>query len=223
MIRSYVATPLLVAILLFAGHSYGQDQAAISSIVDVLRKGQLSGSLLYRGQCGKQDEYVTRSFPITTSLTTHSGPSLQILREIFAKDADIQVTQEPDGFIRIVDTTAPHDLLSVKIKSLSFDDEQTARYNPVDALTLITSALEVEAFMKEHGIGWQGGIINEAFSPGKPYLSGKLNNVTLSQALDYMAKSFHGLWVYKECPGNQKNKRVIDIWFYRTGLNESYQ
>jgi len=227
MNRAYIATSLLSAILLLAGLSYGQDGTAILSVVDVMRKGQLSGSLQYRGGCGDQNEYVTRDFPMTITPTMDSRPWLQILREMFAKDAATQVTQEPDGFIRIVDTTAPQDLLDVRIKRLSFDDELkndwAVPYTPTSALAFIAAAPEVEAFMKEHHIARQGRITHRAFSPGKPYVSGELNNVTLSQALDHMAKSFHGLWVYKECPGNQKNKRIVDIWFYRTGLRESYE
>lgn len=166
---------------------------------------------------------------IAAAPTGDSGPPLRTLREMFAKDPDVLVTQEPNGFIRIVGTTAPQDLLDVKIKRLSFDDEAKKEggslvlYNPIDALAFITHAPEVEAFTKKHGIGWQSTPFTEAFSTAKPYVSGELNNVTLSDALDYVAKSFHGLWIYKECPSNQKNRRVVHIWFYRTESGETYE
>ena len=30
-----------------------------------------------------------------------------------------------------------------------------------------------------------------------------------------MEKTFHGLWVYKECPANKDYKRIVDLWFLR--------
>jgi hypothetical protein len=50
-----------------------------------------------------------------------------------------------------------------------------------------------------------------------PGVSGELNNVTVSQALDYMLKTLPGLWVYKNCPGDGKDKRLVLFTFYRTG------
>jgi hypothetical protein len=35
--------------------------------------------------------------------------------------------------------------------------------------------------------------------------------------LDYMLKTFPGLWVYENCPGSGKDKRVVVFAFYRTG------
>jgi len=41
--------------------------------------------------------------------------------------------------------------------------------------------------------------------------------VTLSEALDYMLKTFPGLWVYESCRGSGKDNRVVVFAFYRTG------
>ena len=68
--------------------------------------------------------------------------------------------------------------------------------------------------MKDHSITRAPKLINEPTTP-EPHISGELNNVTLAQALDYLAKTFGGLWVYKECPGNKASKRIVDLRFYR--------
>jgi hypothetical protein len=138
---------------------------------------------------------------------------------MFAKDEDMQVTQEPDGTVRMVEKVVPHDLLSVKIEHLSFDDEQKKdgpifSFSPPAVLWFITRAPEVESFMKGHNIRREPRIVNESTTT-EPHISGELNNVTLSQALDYMAKAFGGLWVYKECPGHKENERIVDLYFYR--------
>ena len=213
----YIGTPLLTAILLLSGYSYGQDQTTIQSIVDVLRKGHLSGSLQYRGGCGSEEEHVTQS-SLATAAHTSAGPPLQTLREMFAEDKDILVTQEPNGTIRIVDSTLSQDLLNVKIKHLSFDDEaKKEEFFPISPpliLGFITAAPEVKTFMGERSIGWKSTRIIESTTTDT-HISGELNNVTLSQALDYMTQTFHGLWIYKECPGNERNKRVVVVWFHR--------
>jgi hypothetical protein len=60
-------------------------------------------------------------------------------------------------------------------------------------------------------------MINQASSP-VPRVSGELNNVTLSEALDYMLKTFPGLWVYENCHGSGNDKtRVVVFAFYRSG------
>jgi hypothetical protein len=68
--------------------------------------------------------------------------------------------------------------------------------------------------MNGHNIRREPRIVNESTTT-EPHISGELNNVTLSQALDYMAKAFGGLWVYKECPGHKENERIVDLYFYR--------
>jgi hypothetical protein len=138
---------------------------------------------------------------------------------MFAKDEDMQVTQEPDGTVRMVEKAVPQELLNVKIEHLSFDDERKKdgaifSFSPPVVLWFITQAPEVKSFMKSHNIGREPSIINEATTT-EPHISGELNNVTLSEALDYMAKAFRGLWVYKECPGNKQNERIVDLYFYR--------
>jgi hypothetical protein len=132
----------------------------------------------------------------------------------------MQVAQEPDGIVRMVEKVVPQDLLNVKIRRLSFDDERKKdgplfSFSPPAVLNFITEAPEVDGFMKDHSIGRAPKLVNEPTTP-EPHVSGELNNVTLSEALDYMAKTFHGLWVYKECPSNKGNKRIVDFSFYRS-------
>ena len=53
-------------------------------------------------------------------------------------------------------------------------------------------------------------------SPRLPHISGNLDNVTLSEALDYVLRTFPGLWVYENCP-SKKRKRAVFITFFRNG------
>lgn len=217
MIRGPLVTLILAVALASSGPCACQDRAALGSILDTLHRGHLSGSLEYRG-CGYEDGYVIRKFPIATAPANPSAPPLQALRETFANDKDMQISQEPDGTIRMVEKTVPQDLLNVKIRHISFDDEQkkhrTMHFHTL-VMDFITGTPEVKAFMKGHSISFLPKVINQSMSPHVS-LSGELNNVTLPEAMDYMLKTFRGLWIYEECAGSTGNKRIVDFSFYST-------
>jgi hypothetical protein len=127
------------------------------------------------------------------------------------------VTQDPDETVRMVEKTVPRDLLNVKIGHISFDDQKKkdgSMYFDTVVMDFITRAPEVKTFMKDRGISFGPEVINRAMSPHP--VSGELNNVTLGQALDYMSKSFRGLWIYEECRGTKGSNRVVYFFFYNT-------
>lgn len=198
---------------LLGGQDYG---ATIPHIMDVLRRRHLSGSLEYSGSC--TDQFHSPDFLKENAASNEAELSLQALREMFANDKDMQVTQEPDGIIRMVEKSVPQELLNVKIRHISFDEEnkKLPMFFPINVLWAITHSPEVVTFMKDSDIRLVPTMMNEASSP-VPRVSGELNNVTLSQALDYMLKTFPGLWVYENCPGDNKYKRVVLFTFYRSG------
>jgi hypothetical protein len=214
----YLSAILLLGIPCKCSSQVGEEyRATIWPIVDVLRSGYLSGSLEYWGRCG--DESVTH-FPMTITPANPSAPPLQVLREMFANDPMMRITlEEPNDIVRMAETDIPQDLLNVKITHLSFDEENKRgfpMYFPANVLSFITHAPEVQAFMNDHGIELTPTMINEASSTS-PRVSGELNNVTLSEALDYMLKTFPGLWVYENCTDGSKSKRGVVFSFYRNG------
>lgn len=194
----------------------GQDyKTAIPLILDVMHRGHLSGSLEYWGNC--TDDHIS-DFPNLSTPKSDSAP-LQALREMLAGDKDMQVTEEPGGIIRMVEKSVPQDLLNVTIGRISFDEENKTGYPmyfPINVLWFITHTPEVVTFMKDNEIRLVPTMMNQASSP-VPRVSGELSNVTVSQALDYMLKTFPGLWVYENCPGDGKFRRVVVFAFYRTG------
>lgn len=216
---------ILLIFFLFGGQ--GADRGGISSkvglplVMGVLSKADASGSLEYWGRCdsgpGKRFD-----FPKIRSGQKVGDDPVAALSEIFADDPEMRVTRDADGFIRMVETDVPKDLLEVRISHISFKQEsyppEDVRYDPRDALWVILSTPEVAAFMKTHEIGRPSVFENANGrrarpSPLIPHLPTDLNNVTLSQALDNMLQTFPGLWIYENCP-SKNSKRVVDFGVY---------
>ena len=74
------------------------------------------------------------------------GGPVETLREMFADDAKMQVTQDSNGIIRMVETDVPQHILNLKIEHLFFNPEYekldpVAFDSPGGALSLILGGL----------------------------------------------------------------------------------
>jgi hypothetical protein len=126
----------------------------LGPLLEVLDRANVSGSLELAGHCdvGLPPHYFPRlRVPVTTR-----GPLVQVVREMFADDPAIQVTQDADGMIRLIEDGAHTDLLNVKISRIWFESKgvplQYAAFSPNTALLQILQSPEVVAFMKAHEI-----------------------------------------------------------------------
>jgi hypothetical protein len=143
----------------------------------------------------------------------------------------MQVTQDPDGIIRMNEAGVPTNLLNVKISHILFESYGQRVYTANGALRIILQTPEVLAFMKANNIigpfgpfdncGGSGGVVpgnSGAWPPESPHVSGSLDNVTLSEALDYVLKTFPGIWVYETCP--QIDKKNHPVYFRFLALHK---
>jgi hypothetical protein len=197
---------------------------ALQPILEVLDKAKLSGSLEFTGW---YEPGYPRYFPQFHSPAMSEGTPLQILRDMFADNLAVRVTQDSDGTIRMIENGVLADLLNVRISHISFDgygshtaNEEAGEYTPNGALYVILQAPEVVAFMKARGIATPtgGGAVPGGVAPMThrlPHISGSMDDLTLAEALDRVLKTFPGLWIYKSCARNDTKKRVIYIRFYQ--------
>jgi hypothetical protein len=124
------------------------------------------------------------------------------------------------------ETGVPTDLLNIKISHISFESYGQRVYTANSALRIILQMPEVSAFMKAHDIRGPFGPFDNcsghgepvpgnaaAWPPKSPHISGSLDNVTLSGALDYVLKTFPGIWIYESCPQGGKKNRVVYLRF----------
>ena len=199
----------------------GQERGGTSSkvalpwIMTVMSKAQISGSLEYSGRC--DDKHRFPDFPAMRTPRQIDRPPLQTLREMFADDPTMQVTQDASGLIRMVEADVPRDLLNVRINHLSFDPRREGDPvgNPFWGRGVIFSSPEVIDFMRSQNI--DPGVVPWAVElssiPGPKRIHGGLDNVTVSQALDYVLQTFPGLWIYENC-GVTNGKLGVSFTFY---------
>jgi hypothetical protein len=115
----------------------------------------------------------------------------------------------------------PRDLLDLKIRQIQFQDRGgISVYTTQAALHAILRTPEVVTFMKAQHFEWPfpgepvEGLHTQP-SPNLPHLSGTLDDVTVSQALDYVLQTFPGVWIYENCPGSDQKGRVVFFHFFR--------
>ncbi len=197
--------------LAMVANCWGQGRVEIagedsrSSITDVLSKAKVSGSLAYWGRCGNHE--ARSDLPNVRSRPKDSGSAspVQALREMFADDPKMHVTQEADGMIRMFESDVPRDLLDVRINHILFKgaEGRNGIWHPREARRMLVGEPEVRAFMRTYNIGWAADVesINDIYAPfsDRPHVSGDLYDATLAEAMDCVLKSFPGFWVYENC------------------------
>ena len=232
----------------------GPDYVKSQAMLRILSRAKVSGSLEYSGLCPERQ---LPDFPkANMALKSENEPPLQAFQDMFEDEPGMQVTQEPDGTIRIIGKGVSLDLLTVKIGHISFEIESEVHalgdkgvpllcsvqppeacasirvlksgcstgecikgaYDAQTAAGAIMHAPEVQAFMKAHDIDliWgpvHGPMLEGITVPSSVHISGNLDNVTVSQALDHVLKTFPGFWVYEDCADHAVQDKVFLRFF----------
>ena len=185
----------------------------LEQIDKVLRSAHASGSLTYQGSC----DYTGPEAPPLKALSEYSGPPSEVLQKMFASVPHMRVMQEANGIVRMAETDVPTDLLDLKIDHLAFYsslDDNTLSHGANMALMAIETNPEVRAFRKAHHIGPDFiGIMPGDAASGKPVVYGKLENVTVSQAMDRILQTIPGFWIYENCV-DKGGERTVRLSFY---------
>ena len=104
----------------------------------------------------------------------------------------------------------PEEILRARISILNLN--QDAQYSGAMAIAKIESSPEVQAAMQKLGIGGRSrsiSIILEPPAEGRPHLPPSIENLTMDQALDVVARTFRGVVLYGAC--TQPNLYEIDL------------
>jgi hypothetical protein len=116
----------------------------------------------------------------------------------------------------MVETGVPDDFLNVRIHHVQFDLSQfglPVAGGPNIEMRKIMLTPEVQAFKRAHNLGPFSGFRVPGDATTDPrHVPGELNEVTVSQALDYVLQSFPGYWIYGNCT-NEGGQREVYFWF----------
>lgn len=218
--------------LLFQLTSIGQQPehvlsgiGAPRSVLSVLEAARVSASIQYDAdhynnvECAP--DILTPDFPRILELQKpYPANPVDAVRTMFSLDGRFAVSEGSNGIIRVVEPEVHTDILGVRIAHLSFDEI----IDPEHALNIVLGAPEVQSFMQAHGIEVLSYMQAHGYDfavgaaeplgrkhvppgPGVKSISGELNDVTLSDALDYILKTFPGFWLYQDC--ETRDERVV--------------
>ena len=190
---------------------------AVPLLTEIFRRHEASGSIGYWGRCEAMKSYP--DFPKLCYPSDDSRPTLELLRDVFAEDPKMQVTQDANGVIRMFESDVPTDLLEIKIHQLSFgrpDQDPMESYGANSALIKVELSPEVQAYRKGHDIG---PLAQRFVGPGdaasqQPVILGDLYDVTVKEALDYILQTFPGFWIYENCKTDE-GERTANFAFFK--------
>lgn len=177
----------------------------ISRVSNVLADDRRSGSLVYEGACTR-DEGITESFRVGPSKS--GAPAVQALQDAFANEPGLSVKEDASGRIRVMGGNVHTDLLDLRISQVSFHSEK----NPRDATAILVTLPQVKTYMQSHHIHFVNAMGELAPMPKGAHLDATLKNVSVSAALDRIAQTFPGVWIYGECV-TSSGERLVDLTF----------
>ena len=180
----------------------GGSLALVSLAGKILGASGQSGSLVYEGSCAQGDI----SDPFKLTMPAHLTPAVAALNEAFALDPRLSVNVE-SGLIRIIGGNVPRDLLDLRLGHVAFRNEA----DPRDAVQRLLTLPEVRSYMEARGILWLTTLQGIYAPPteGSPDLDVTLKDVTLSDALDRIVRTFPGMWTYRDCVEGHGHRAVF--------------
>lgn len=173
------------------------------------------GSLVTGGMCNRADA----ATDVVSDSLSHppAGPFRSIDEALIALsqvDPHVSWTRVPDGMVRVRAGDVPDDVLRIRLRSVHFRDRAESAFAVQDIL----SAPEIRAYFKANHIemGTYARMGDLGILPGStkglPRLSDTLQDVTLAEALDHVARFYHALWIYSDC--RKGPRRVVTITAY---------
>ncbi len=172
----------------------------VGSVIRILEENRRSGSLEYKGQCTSLGN-ITDSFKVSS--TSPNRSPVDTLRQMLSANPSVSVKEEK-GIIRVIGGDVGAGVLNVKINEVTFQNQT----NPNEATAKLLGSPELKPYLESHHTEFvltSGGIFS---LPNGRQITATLKNVTLSQALDTIVRTFPGVWVYAECASKQGGARV---------------
>jgi hypothetical protein len=189
----------------------------LQHIKPLLKATGKAGRLYYHAECWTKEGGDILFPQLNLDAPSQSKTSIAALREALKRENEAVVTEGGRGIIRISIRDGGDELLKTKIHLLKLNSYE--RYNDHEAIVAICQAREVQDKMRALGIEQAPAIFSGRLllpEPELPHLPASMKAVTMDEALDRVAQTFHGLVIYGECT-NAGGRRLFILDFSYIG------
>jgi hypothetical protein len=178
------------------------------SVIDYLRPAltYVGGvaRIYYAGECPPKDRASLVQQLVFPSVWFQPPPQgatgTDAIRQIFRDDPNVTVLQGRSGMLRITIGSVSSTVLQTRLPSLKLDPiGQYTEFSAIDEI-----AFTAGSYAKERGLPFGAApyVIDHLVRgprEGDPHLPGMMQNITIDDALDAVAKTFKGIVTYGEC------------------------
>jgi len=176
----------------------GVGDAVVNYLRPVLKYVGGAARVDYAGVCPGSDRLLLPDVIVQPAPQGTTG--ITAVRHIFRNDPQVTEAQDQSGMLRITIGAVPTTVLQTRIPSLTLSPP--AQYTPRDAVYAI--AMTANNYAKEHRLNFGLAatvldVIERGPSSGAPHLPALMQNVTVGEALDSLAKTFKGVVLYGTC------------------------
>lgn len=174
------------------------DVAISDYVRPILKHVGGAARVYYAGVCPGQYKLLLPT--VNAQPAPQETVGITAVQQVFRDDPRVTVTQDRSGMFRIRLGAVSTALLQTRIDALGLDSIQ--QYEPLAALVAIRNSTEILAAERRLNLGGPLSRIDFiAGAPvnGAPHLPAVIQNVTLDEALDSLAKTFKGIVLYGAC------------------------
>jgi hypothetical protein len=183
----------------------GQLPEVVAYLMPVLASTGRAARINYGGECPAKDDGTHDMLSPTVFLQpAGTATGMDAVSNIFRDDPNVAFEHDRFGLLRITIGSVSTALLQTKIRSVALSTRE--RYNADSALEAIMATPEADAAGRSLNVfRWKGRLrMIVVISPGEPpkdapHLPSELQNVTLDEAFEVVAKTFQGIVSYGAC------------------------
>lgn len=192
------------------------SEANQSDLLDHLRPVLGSGLVArvdYKSDCSADSENPVPFPPTKIEINQSRERGLAGARQLFRSDPNVSVAEEKPGILHVQIGHVSSAFLKTRLSSVTFDPMQ--QYNPSEAINKVQHTKEVLSALQHlrmrSPVTITGTILTQ---PAKnlPHLPVSVQNITVDEFLDLIAKTFNLIVFYGECSNGTKTRSFwIDV------------
>ena len=173
--------------------------SALHFIWPVLKSSGAAARVYYSASCQKDDDYPI-PFPRLSVQPPKDARALHGIEHIFRKDSSVTLAEKKSGVFDIVIGKVPDELLRTRITKLTLT--LASQYDPYTAIRAIETTPEFHSAVTKLKLERVTQVTNMPVrmpAPGLQHLPSSIENVTVDEALDSVAKTFQVVVLYGYC------------------------